>query len=222
MRDINNISLSELIPSNLMTNEDITNLTKILDKQLHKISNDISKVYIINNIDNLDSEVLGLLAIQFDVDFYNLLGTTLEKKKELIKNSIVWHRHKGTKSVLEDMLKKIYTEKFEILEWFEYSGRPYYFKILLWDVNLKEKDFKNMMLAINELKNARSKLEVIEKNTNILNGLYTSNLLKIIKETKISKKGLITGVGGRFYTVSVISVVKNIKIEMESGVYGEL
>lgn len=184
-KTIFNTSIKDIIPNFLTKDEDISALIKVLDVELHNISLEIKKNIILSKVDELDENVLDLLASQFDVDYYYRLGTTIEKKRELIKKSITWHKHKGTKKVLEDMLKTIYTKKFNITEWFEYGGEPYYFRVELLETILTKEDYINLVDVLNHLKNVRSKLEYITKSSTLETNMYCGALINKSKRTKI-------------------------------------
>lgn len=88
--------------------------------------------------------------------------TTIEEKRDLIKNSLNLHRFRGTKYSLKRVLE-ILGLNGQISEWFEYGGKPYHFKIMV-DMNNKGFDGnteKSLVELITANKNVRSKLETL-------------------------------------------------------------
>ncbi len=85
----------------------------------------------------------------------------LETKRRLVKESIAWHRIKGTPAAIEEVVSAVF-DTSEVKEWFEYGGTPYYFKIVTEDVSTDEDNMNRMRRAIASVKNARSWLEKIE------------------------------------------------------------
>ena len=85
-----------------------------------------------------------------------------KNKKDLILRSFLLHKFKGTPLALETALS-IYLAPTSISEWFNYGGRPYYFKpvINFSDARLffQGDDKQNLLDVINEYKNARSWLD---------------------------------------------------------------
>lgn len=82
-------------------------------------------------------------------------------------------------------------------------------------------DYRSIVEYVQRVKPAN--MVCIIKNTVTINhSLYVANVLKITKDIKVSRQDLITGVKGCFYTGAVISIVKNTKIAMGSGSYGEV
>ena len=142
MTSLEQLSLLDLLPSSMLGDEDIEALVKALDPELQAITKRIIDVIMIPRIDEMPEDIIDSLAWQFHVDFYEPLGMNLNKKRELVKNSLIWHRYRGTKYVLEEMIRILYTENFLIREWFEYDGDPYYFRIVIdEDAQLTETDF---------------------------------------------------------------------------------
>ena len=112
-------------------------------------------------LDELDEQMVELLSNQFHVDFYDP-KLSLEDKRDLVRDAISWHKRKGTASAVEEVAKKVYRDA-HVVEWFEYGGEPYYFRILQ-DISLDDEDTGKDMLdrlrsAVAESKNARSWLE---------------------------------------------------------------
>lgn len=116
-------------------------------------------------IEQCDERLLSILAKSFHVmgnEGWNY-AETLSEKRNLIKNALLIHRYKGTKAALKRVLK-ILNVTGEIKEYFEYNGRPMYFKVLLevFDKPLSIETETRLISLINEFKNERSKLEAVE------------------------------------------------------------
>jgi len=169
--------IKELIPPNLLADENIKALIESIEPEFEKVKNEIINVLIYPRIDELNEEVLDLLAYQFHIEGYDL-ATSIEEKRNLIKKSIELHKYKGTKYAIEQVLKALGLEG-QIKEWFEYGGKPYYFKI---EIDINKTLDRNIVLSntvrekltklINEYKNLRSKLEDLR--------------LKVVEETNLN------------------------------------
>ena len=157
MIKLDDLSMTDLLPASINSDREVKALALALDRQLRQVLEEIASVILMPRIDELPEETVDLLAWQLHVDFYEPLGMNLAKKRTLVKNSLQWHKRKGTKSVLEDMIGLLYTEEFILQEWFEYEGLPYYFRIIIGEnAALTENDFKYTSRAVKELKNVRS------------------------------------------------------------------
>ena len=153
--------LKELVPPNLLADKNIKALIESIEPEFGKIKSEIVNVLIYPRIDHLSEEVLDLLAWQFHIEGYDL-ATTIEEKRNLIKKSIELHRYKGTKYAIEEVLKALNLDG-KISEWFEYNGTPYHFRV---DIDLKYQGLQSdtydkLLNLIEEYKNLRSKLEVL-------------------------------------------------------------
>lgn len=153
------LKLIDVMPSSIKNDKKVQALCEVLDPYLDVMWDEIDKISIYKNIDTLDDEFLDHLAYQFHVDYYNT-NFPIEKKRTAIKNSIAWHRHKGTPWAVEDLLSKMFSETW-LSEWFEYGGEPYYFRIYTKDNIMQPGLFEDFMQALWEIKNTRSWLEAI-------------------------------------------------------------
>ena len=114
--------------------------------------------------DKVEESALVRLAEQFHItgtEGWTYCQTTEEKRK-LIKNSLNLHKYRGTKFALKRALNILGIET-EVYEWFEYGGRPYYFKISIDMENRAFDDpFEQLLLdTIFANKNVRSKMETL-------------------------------------------------------------
>ncbi|MCI8805527.1 MAG: phage tail protein I [Clostridiales bacterium] len=172
MINIYELSLLDLLPVSIKTDE-ITAVCKALDKQLMEISGRLIENIILPRIDELPEKTVDLLAWQLHVDFYEPLGMDLKKKRELVKNAVVWHKEKGTKRAVEQLVKTVFFDDFKVIEWFTYGGKPYYFRIVIKNGSVKTKEEYNLLIqAINSAKNIRSHLEKVISESNTENKLY--------------------------------------------------
>lgn len=104
-----------------------------------------------------DEKYLPFLAYAYKVDFWDDRLST-DKKRLLIKDSILLHQKKGTLWALERILE-ILEVKAEISEWFNYGGDPYYFKIKL-SIEQEFPYLNQLQKIISIYKNVRSLFEI--------------------------------------------------------------
>lgn len=116
----------------------------------------------------LPEDVLDLLGWQLHVDNYNA-AVDIQAKRELIANSLILHRRKGTPwavvFALDTALRL--TSSAELSEWFEYGGDPYFFRVTLdvSDTGMDATEVTNAIKLILEHKNVRSWLEYLRTKT---------------------------------------------------------
>ncbi len=184
-KSLYDITINELLPNNIANDDVVSSLSSSLSTELSKITECVEKILFYPNIMNLDEKVIDLLAEQFQVDFYDILGLDLNTKRTLVQNALIWHKGKGTKGVIQETIGAIVNNNCIVKEWFEYEGTPYHFKIDIENTSLSKEDCENIKLIVNELKNVRSHLETITRtftlNTSItLAAAVTTNIIRII------------------------------------------
>ena len=102
---------------------------------------------------------IDYLLWEYHVDYVGE-NASLESKRELVKIAVIAHFNKGTLGSVKAICKILFGNA-EIKEWFEYGGRPGYFKISTLGELKDEKDYLKVLDVVNEYKNERSWLEAL-------------------------------------------------------------
>ena len=164
MKHIGDYSARDDLPESL-NRANAKELAELWDRaQLKFVDSQISKILIYPVIDQLESDLVDALAIQLHCDFYDK-GLSLEARRQIVKTSIAWHRIKGTPAAVEMLTQTIFHES-RTKEWFEYGGRPYFFR-MVQDISDGTEDVTRETLALLKKaiwmgKNVRSWLELLE------------------------------------------------------------
>ena len=132
-----------------------------LERELANLSEAALEVLHLPRLDQLHDPMLDVLLNQYHADFFES-DMTEETKREIIRDAIQWHRRKGTPAAVEEVAKKVFRDA-HVLEWFEFEGRPFYFRILQ-DISAGDEDadrrtMDRLRAAVKEAKNVRSHLE---------------------------------------------------------------
>ena len=137
--------------------ENVREPAEAVDRGLYKINPNILLLY--SRIDGLPHELLDHLAYLFHADNYDS-GYSLEIKRKIIKTAIAVHKYKGTKYAVETELDNIFSGG-EVIEWYEYGGEPYTFRIVARGNHAfsDKKGIEELVKVINSAKNVRSWLE---------------------------------------------------------------
>lgn len=142
---------------------------------------------LVSIIDNVPASALPHLAEQYHITGNEgwLQALSENEKRNLIKSAIKMHRYKGTKYALEEIFKTLNIVG-SVEEWFNYGGKPYYFKVILQIFNrsINEETEAKLRGLIDEYKNERSWLEEIE--------FYLSSIGKIFTYSATIQKETIT------------------------------
>lgn len=162
MINIYEASILDLLPPNLKEDPDMIAASKAVDSEFLIVANEVKQCILLPRIDEIEnSDLIDLLAWQMHVDFYDDT-LPLIVRKTLVKNSIKWHRMKGTPQAVIDVATSVFG-RTKLTEWFEYGADPYYFKL---DVDVSEQgaspeNIKKIETLVNAYKNKRSWIEVI-------------------------------------------------------------
>ena len=190
--------LKEILPISLQKSKEIQALTQSFDTVLSEIFQKIPNTLIYSRIDELNEEVLDLLAWQFHIEGWEL-ANSIEEKRNLVKKAIELHKYKGTKYALKKVLEALNLQG-NIQEWFEYNGEPYKFKV---DINLAYKSIntetvEKLRRLINEYKNERSWLDSLNiyltsnlnqyQTTAVLSGHTTTIYPYTVKDIQITQQ----------------------------------
>jgi len=160
-RTIEDIIWSEIMPPAIRNDSQVQALDTAITPQLQAVSQAIEECIILARLDELSETVVDLLAWQYHVDFYDK-GLPIEQKRTLVKTSIDVHRHKGTPYAVQTVVSAILNGA-QVLEWFNYGGEPYHFKVaLITGPMASGETIEKLVKAINLTKNTRSWLDGVE------------------------------------------------------------
>lgn len=159
--DLKNINLLELQSRYMQEDKTTEAICGAINSKLISLSETLELCIIYSRIDELEDKILDELAWQFNVDFYDV-SLNINKKRELIKNAIRWHKIKGTPAAVIEVATSVFG-RTKLKEWFQYGGQPYYFKL---DIDITEQgasseNLRKLDRLINKYKNTRSWLEKI-------------------------------------------------------------
>lgn len=185
IKSVQTVSLLDLLPDNLLADEQINATARALDTELSKATAATLETLLIARINELPEPVLDLLAWQWHVDFYEPLGMDVETKRKLIINSIAWHRIKGTAAAVQKMVEAAW-DGCNVEEWFDYGGEPYHFRVVNVTAARVDSDvIRNVLRAIYATKNVRSWLDGINFLRNIDTTLYCGGVFGVHKRFEV-------------------------------------
>ena len=159
MKTIENATLSEILPTNLIADEQIAAMAAALDKMLSDLTTATREVIHLPRLDELSGTILDLLMYQFHVDHAEPLFLDDETKRNLIRESIATHRQFGTKAALE-AVNRAFGRKIKISPWFEYGGNPFWFRLRTKPFKSAD-DLESWLRMINHVKSVRDWCEII-------------------------------------------------------------
>lgn len=146
------------LPSSLATDKNYLALNRLLDRL---DSLDLTRL-LVYWLDDVDASALPHLAAQFHI--LGLEGwdyaVTEADKRSLLKQAVELHRYKGTPWAVRQGMRRVHPD-IDLAEWYEYGGKPYFFKIRYngADVSLSLSQALKLYYIIDALKSLRSRLE---------------------------------------------------------------
>jgi phage tail P2-like protein len=154
----------EICPSSIRDDPQVQAACGAIDRELEQIYGCMSAVpggiLFWPFVNQQVPPLLDILMWEMHVDIWqNIEGDplTTEKKQELINESIDWHRHKGTRYAVNEMLKIVFGQG-RVTEWYEYGGEPFFFRIL-FEGAISSTQWDQILTAIYAVKNVRSWLD---------------------------------------------------------------
>lgn len=118
----------------------------------------------IESITNLamrcDERLLSVLANAYDV---SIDGLEEKEARKLISKALLLDRYNGTTWAIKEALSAVFPTAV-VKEWFNYGGKPYFFKVKVSTTNVSfdERTLNTLERLIKDFKNVRSVLEAIE------------------------------------------------------------
>lgn len=208
MQSIKNPKLSEILPRSLSYDEKFLALSKALDAQLEKLSGDVKNVLHLPRLDELEGKVLDLLLWQFHADNVTPLFLDDLTKRNLIRNSISYHRKKGTRAAVNDVLAAFGNQIDELQEWFEADDmEPYWFRVTT-DIKNAGNDLDALIRRIWDAKNVRSWLilrlkKLINFNAYVGIGHHKFGTKRILKRDVVTRetRRVIVDLDGRKFII---------------------
>jgi phage tail P2-like protein len=189
MPDFKDVSMADLLPSSLKNDERTVAVAEAANEQIQCIDVQRELLHILANMDWSEEDIVELLAWQWHVDFWDD-SLSLAAKRTLVKNSIPWHRRKGTPAVVEEMARLILGSA-KIAEWFEYGGKPCFFRIECTDLIQDTATFDRVTELVSAVKNVRSWLEDILVYRERKMYLYFGGAQRIAKTMTIYPEGTV-------------------------------
>lgn len=174
---LNEVNLLDLQTQYMQKDQTTIALCKALNPELLKIIDSISLINIWNNIDSLPEEILDELANDLNISWYDAMAD-IKVKRELIKNSDKVHMRLGTKWAVEKVIQDYFGDG-EVLEWFEYGGAPFMFKIRTTNQSITSDQEQRFLNVLDKVKNVRSTLEKIEVASLVSETSYISGLVHV-------------------------------------------
>ncbi|MCD8364786.1 MAG: phage tail protein [Clostridiales bacterium] len=159
--------LLDLLPAQLKYDTDMICLSYALKCGIEKLLEYEKGTMTANFIDSLPEKILDVLAVELRSLYYSD-DMDIETKRQIIKNTFIWHFKAGTASATSEMIAAVFGEG-SLVEWFNFEdgeGDPYTFDIET-NARLTEDIYNQLLSIIDRVKNMRSHLRWIKIDRDI-------------------------------------------------------
>ena len=150
-------ALIATFPYSLSRDTDKLKLAVTVADGLVEMSVQLEYAMIFSRVDELPEEILDILAVDLNIQWYDN-EADIECKRSTIKECMHINKYKGTKYAIEKALKSVFDD-VRVIEWNEYGGEPYHFKIIIYDSSNDREKRDRVLDKVKYYKNLRSVLE---------------------------------------------------------------
>ena len=157
--DVFGVELIKLQPIYLQNDKMTIALCTAFEPVFALLAESAKAQLIYTNIKNLDSHSLYLIANGMGCSWFDGRDS-LEEQRETVSNALKIFARRGTPSALKDALSANFGHT-ELQEWFDYGGMPGHFRIIIEDETATVERAWRFLKIVEEVKNARSKLDEI-------------------------------------------------------------
>lgn len=156
--------ITDIIPEVLRSENEVKALSIALLRQTRKICDLAAKELIYPAIDTLEDDVLDFLAVELQTQHYDQSYTT-DRKRELIKGTLLWYVKAGTKWAVEDLAQTVFGQGTRVIEYKDSTDvemKPYEFDIKV-PSSVESKTVEEFTDTVFDAKNARSHLRSVRR-----------------------------------------------------------
>lgn len=161
--------LISVLPPYLKNSADVQAVSYAFRMAMSKVIRFSVTTSLYANVDNLDEDLLDLMALELRTQYYDE-DMDIQTKRKLIKNTLAWYKKAGTPAAVAELVAVAFGEG-KVEEWFEYGGDPYMFRIVT-NASLTPEMNALFDQMIKKVKNTRSHLESITIIRTIRQTLY--------------------------------------------------
>lgn len=159
----------QILPDCLSERAETQAVSYAISQAIKRLIDYCGNIGVFAMLDTMPEYAIDVLAVELDTQYYDT-AFTIDTKRRLIKNTLMWYLRAGTQSAVSELVETVFGEG-EVIEWFDYGDEPYYFKIITNAAMTPDTDamFTRM---IERVKNVRSHIRAVEIHRTIDHQLY--------------------------------------------------
>jgi P2-related tail formation protein len=147
---LKDVDLYKMLPTFMKEDRFDRLLSEGMSNLFSKLAVDMDRAVIIGYIDELNEAELDQLAKDWNV-FWYLKSASLEQKRQLIKDSPLVFSRLGTVWAVERVMNN-YLPESELKEWFDYNGKPHYFRFVTNNTDILQTDIDAFLFILEQVK----------------------------------------------------------------------
>lgn len=150
--------LTDILPQPLKGTADIEAYSLAIRDMMCVILQKADGTMLYSNFDKQPDEIVNLMAAELRTPYYDE-NLPLDKKRQLVKNTLPWYAKAGTAGAVKELVSVIFG-KGTIEEWFEYGGKPFHFRVNVYGDPIKDSSAKFAEM-LEHVKAAKAVLDVV-------------------------------------------------------------
>ncbi len=174
-------NITDILPESLSNDPKVQALGYAIERAMQRLINYCQNTSVYATIDTAPEQVLDLLAVELNTQYYDD-SMTVEVKRNLIKNTLIWYTKTGTKAAVQQLVENIFGNG-EVQEWFDYGGDPYCFKVTTSNINSTDEMIRQLESIIKSVQNVRSHLDSVIVDVMQQTTIYSGCAFEVIGDS---------------------------------------
>ena len=159
MINLYNSNITDILPEALAEDPKVKALGYAINKAMQRMMDYCQNISVYAAMDTVPERVLDLLAVELGTQYYDDT-LSIEVKRSLIKNTLVWYMNAGTLTSVQEAVEAVFGNG-EVEEWFDYGGEPFHFKVRTSTINSTDEMIQQLTSIVSQMQNVRSHLEAV-------------------------------------------------------------
>lgn len=180
MIKLKDVEILDLLPYTFKRNPRYIALSKAIKTMFDVLYNQNSRSNFWADINNAYPEILDAMAAELDAPFY-FTSMPDDQKRTIITAAFAYNSQIGTVGAVQSILNAAFGGG-EIVEWVDYNGKPYHFKLNITIDHTKQylskEIVENFYKLLDKVKNVRSKLDALTIETSAMGALYIGGIIQ--------------------------------------------
>ena len=172
----------DLLPTSWIDTDEVA-ISYALQMAMSKLKTFIEKTRLYGDIDHMPEDILDLMALELRTQYYDET-LEIEKKRDIIRNTLAWYEKAGTTSAVEQMVTAVFSGA-NVIEWQNMKAEddpvPGTFAVEVIDNDSAGDRYKELREIIKNVKMASAHLAYLRRIIEIIIHMETTNHVYLTK-----------------------------------------